>query len=518
MNIKNKNSEFFTVLFMMAATVSAKLLGALRGIIMAHSYGTNIEAQAFSEASHIPLTLFDLAFGAAILGCFIPIYNSFGHEKEKADHFAVVFLDFILLGTGIFALLGIIFADSIINLMASGLDGEVRILAARLLRIMFPIVIFTGSTYTLIGILQSKGKYMLPAAVSAISNAVVILYLLLLDPLLGNGGIYGLSIAYILSWIVQLLTLAVPLVHSGFSFKFRFEPKNPALISALKTAPSVMFGSWLSPVSVLCGLYFAAFIDFEGAVSIFDYSNAVFVIIAGTLTYSICNYCFPILSKSDGDEWFSLISKGFTAAFQVILPFTAATLILAGEGVSVLYLSGEFTSSAAREVASVLRSMATAMPAFVIVELASRIFYSKKLSRIPAYAAFTGIAVNIISSSVFVRHGINSVNSVGKGFSSGLYAAAAVMVIFLFREARPSFNIEFLRRLFITAAASVISFAAMYILYKFFGNDPYSSGKIKNIIIAAITALCGGTVYLALQLVTRNLSLNKKEKSNKICD
>lgn len=492
-----KRSEAATVIFMMAATVVSKLLGALRVTIMANGYGTGIEAQAFSEASHIPLTLFDLAFGAAILGCFIPVYVGFGEDTEGADRFAGVFLDFIILCTGIFSILGIIFADGIIELMAGALPAEVKALAARLLRIMFPIVIFTGSAYTLIGVMQSKGRYMLPAAVSAISNAGVIIYLLFIDPMFTEGGIYGLAAAYIVSWLIQLLTLAIPLGASGFSFRPRFEPKNPALIRALKSAPPVIFGSWLSPASVLCGIYFAAFIRFDGAVTIFDYANAAFVIIAGTLTYSIANYCFPLLSKAEGAQWLAVVEKGISSAAAVILPFTGATLILAGEGVAVLYMRGEFSPTAAAEVASTLRAMAIAMPAFAVVELSSRIFYSKKLMRIPVYAALAGIAVNFASSSAITRLMPESVASVGFGFAAGLWAAAIVMLIFLARRAGGAFGRGFAVKLTVTALASIFAAAVMLVVYRLLGSDPYSSSAFKNIAVAVVTLLPGGAVYLA---------------------
>ena len=68
------------------------------------------------------------------------------------------------------ALAGILLADVVIAVMAPGLDGETRALAARLLRIMFPMAIFTASTYTLVGVMQSKGRYLLPAAVSSLES------------------------------------------------------------------------------------------------------------------------------------------------------------------------------------------------------------------------------------------------------------------------------------------------------------------------------------------------------------
>ena len=56
-----------TVLSMVAAMVLSKGLGMVRSMCMAAAYGTGYEANAFSAASRIPLSFFDLLFSAAIL-------------------------------------------------------------------------------------------------------------------------------------------------------------------------------------------------------------------------------------------------------------------------------------------------------------------------------------------------------------------------------------------------------------------------------------------------------------------
>ena len=76
----------------------------LRSVLLAAHYGTSAQANAFTAATQIPLTCFDLLLSAAILGCFIPVYNSFRGENgdtpdtqsvQQADRFACVFLNFV---------------------------------------------------------------------------------------------------------------------------------------------------------------------------------------------------------------------------------------------------------------------------------------------------------------------------------------------------------------------------------------------------------------------------------------
>ncbi|MDD4772457.1 MAG: lipid II flippase MurJ [Eubacteriales bacterium] len=509
MNNKTSPRPVSTVAFMMAATVIAKALGMLRGMLTASRYGTGMAAQAFTEASHIPLTLFDLAFGAAVLGCFIPVYNSLNSEDGHADEFARIFLNLVLLVTTLLAVAGMIAAEGIIALMAPGFDAATREIAVRLLRVMFPMIIFTGSAYTLVGVMQSKGRYMLPAAVSAVSNAGVIVYLLFFDSKLGEKGIYGLAAAYVFSWFIQFMTLAIPLRASGFRFFSVSRDIAPDVTSALKKAakmaPPIMVGSWLAPVGVLSGLYFASFIDVSGAVTVFDYSYAVYVIIAGTLTYSICNYAFPFLSRlgnGDDEGWTRVVRGGLMSSAAVILPCTTAVYILAGEGVALLYLRGEFTAVDVSETVNTLRYMATGMPAFAFIEIVSRVFYSKKNTCIPMTAALSGICINITASALLVGAQELRVGAVGLGNALGQTAAAAVLAVFLLRRTRV-INRELIITLIKLTVSSLLSGAAMITVYRLIGNDPYTAGVRGNIICALLVVICGAAVYFLSVILTR---------------
>ena len=83
MSADTKKRAVLTVLSMAAAMILSKGLGMVRSRCMAAAYGTGWQANAFSAASRIPLSFFDLLFSAAILGCFIPVYNSFSAREDR---------------------------------------------------------------------------------------------------------------------------------------------------------------------------------------------------------------------------------------------------------------------------------------------------------------------------------------------------------------------------------------------------------------------------------------------------
>ena len=490
-----------TVLLMMGATLLAKVLGMLRSVLMASHYGTGMEANAFSQASHIPLTFFDLLFSAAIVGCFIPVYNSFREDDRSGkSEFACIFLNAVLLLTAFFSVLGILFAKPIIALMAPGFDRETAALAVRLLRIMFPMILFTGSTYTLVGIMQSHGKYLLPAMISAVSNAAIILYFLLLDGRFGENSIYFLAVAYLAAWSLQLITLAVPLLRDGFRLRAVLHLRNPKFRDAMRMLPPIMVGSWLSPLGILIGLSVSSLTAVPGAVTIFDYANTVYVIIAGTLSYSICNYIFPKLSRMDGlgdaKAFTETVRTTLEAALMVLLPFAVGAIILSGEGISILYQRNMFDAADAAYTAHALQWLLLAVPAFSVVELLSRVFYARKTVWVPMAAAVTGVFANLVTAILLIRIPALGVGAVAIANAVGQYAAALVLLIALRVKIPAVYDRSlgmFLLKLLI---AALLSGAVMLGIRLVIGGDSYTVGFLRNCLTAVLVFLPGIGVYL----------------------
>lgn len=523
---KNQGRAVKTVGLMMAATVIAKLLGMLRGVLLAGAYGTLPQANAFTAASKLPLAFFDMLLAAAVLGCFIPAYNSFKDDGEKtnpeADRFACIFLNFIIVVCGILALVGIVFADLLISWIGSGLSYEMHQLAVTLTRIMFPMVIFTGSAYTLVGLLQSKGSFIAPAMISAISNGGVVVYLAFINPLLGDNGIYGLAVAYLLSWLIQLLTLIIPLHKAGFRYKLLLDFKNPTLKKALKMAPPIMIGSWLSPMGVLLGQYFASRITaaggISGAASIFDYANNIYIIIAGILTYSICNYTFPKISKlassEDALEFYQTVRDGLKSAMFIVVPFTAAALILAGEGVAVVYMRGEFTPTDAMNTARVLKLILPATPFFAVTELLSRVFYSKNQPRPVMYSVILGIAVNFGVALFLTWQGDFGISAVGIATAAGQIATAITLIGVSLKKFKGIYSRKLLWELIYIFIGGILVFFACFGLSYLIGASPYTSSLMRNVLSAVIifvpsAGIYLGWTYLCKLVYTRHFSYDK---------
>lgn len=512
---KTAKKAGFTVAAMILATLLSKLLGMLRQVMIASALADSMEGVAFAAASKIPFAIFDMLFSAAVLGSFIPIYKgSLAKEPERARKFSASFLTCIAVVTAGIAVLGMIFSRQILFLAAPKLDGETAALAAGLLRIMFPAMIFAGTAYTLVGILQSHESFILPSLVSAFSNLVIIGYLFLFRDVSGAAAAYGLAAAYLVSWTVQFLTLAVPLIKRHRFPRPRADFGNPDLRLSVKRSLPVMLGSWLIPVGTLTATFFSSYIDMQtsgAAIVVFDYAFSVYSIIAGILTYGVCNFIFPKLSEKSaaGDTagFAGTVRTGFFAALAMILPVAAGTFILSGEGIRLLYLRGDFTEELAAAVAASLRVLTVAMPAYCVIELLSRVFYSCGREKYPMYAAVAGMITGILSSLLFLAADSLTVTTVALSNAIGQVAAALLLLFFCRGVIPDMIRKEDIKKAAGTAFSFALSAAAMAALHRFLIRKIVNFALLGNFIIIAIVFLTGIVVYLICMISTKSLMI-----------
>ncbi|MCL2813925.1 MAG: murein biosynthesis integral membrane protein MurJ [Oscillospiraceae bacterium] len=493
-----------TVSLIIFATAFSKILGLARQMMMAALYGGSTQNTAFSVALNIPLDFFDILFGAAVLGVFIPAYNSFDFKTEKtkkeAEKFANIFTNTVLLASGLLAFFGVIFSRQIVGFIAKT-DEETLEMASNLLKILFPMIIFTGAVYSLTGILQSKGEFIAPALVSAVSNFGVVVYFLFLNRYFG---VYGLAAAYLVSWIIQLLTLVIPLIRKKYKYRFILDFKNPALKRCAGLALPVMAGSWLVPMGKQIGLHYSTMCPDSGAaVASFTNSWQLFLIVTGILTYGICNYMFPKLAQNAGDEknFADIVKGGLSAACFVIVPVACLCYGLRAEAVAVIFMRLEYTPELAASTAEMFSMLAPSMIMFSAIEILNRIFYSKKSVKFPMIAAISGIAVNFALCRVFISY--LKLPPVYIAFSvlccqslTAVILAAALKI-----KIRGIFDKKFLFNIAKIFLSSCVLLAVTKALKYILKNNAFESVLFKNIAVAGFVAAAGAVCYMAANIV-----------------
>ncbi|MBE7047909.1 MAG: murein biosynthesis integral membrane protein MurJ [Ruminococcaceae bacterium] len=403
LNVKN---TIKTAGFMIMATLLAKLAGMGREVLFASLYGTGGEAAAFLTASRIPLLFFDITLGSAISASFIPVFNEYlEHDKRnEAMKYANTFINAVLLITSILCAVGIFFAHPIAGWIGSGLAHSEKELASQLVIILFPTMIFTGIAYALTGILQSLGEFNIPAAISLVSNLMMMLYLLFVRD---KFGIHGVAIAMLISWGFQIL-VQLPALHKK---KFIYRPvlhlKSDGMKKTVTLALPILISSWVQPINSTVNIYLASFLNEGQAVAALDYANKLYIIFVGILTYAVSNLIFPSISRLAAGEHHvalgQLLGKALKIVLAVILPVMTLFLLLRVPIVQFVYERGEFNSQSTTLTASALLFYSLGMVGYAASEILNKGFYALKDGKTPMYVAMGGIILNIVLSFFFVR-------------------------------------------------------------------------------------------------------------------
>ncbi len=166
---------------MAAATLFSRVLGMIREMVYARFMGDGWVASAFALAFTIPSLFRRLLGEGALTAAFIPIFK----EKEKKHGEIEMWRAANAVISGL-----IIAATAIIGVAMVGISlalavhqfSESTELMLRLLRVMFPYMLFVCIAAVCMGMLNARGHFFIPAMGATMLNIVMIASVLWLAP------------------------------------------------------------------------------------------------------------------------------------------------------------------------------------------------------------------------------------------------------------------------------------------------------------------------------------------------
>src|SRR5690606_12375261 len=170
-----------------AMTFISRITGLVRDQVYAAVFGANPAMDAFLVAFRIPNFLRRLSAEGSFSMAFVPVLSEY---RERRDHAAVKELVDRVAGTLLAVLLvltalAVLAAPWVIRLFAPGFDagGEQGQLAAEMLRITFPYLLFISMASLAGGVLNSYRQFAVPALSPVLMNVAMISAALVLTAL-----------------------------------------------------------------------------------------------------------------------------------------------------------------------------------------------------------------------------------------------------------------------------------------------------------------------------------------------
>ena len=488
--------------FMIVAILLAKFMGMYRDILFAALYGTNDAAIAYQTASRIPLLFFDIALGSAISSSFIPVFNEYlsRGEREKATEFSNSFLNIIFLITAMICAVGVAFRGPIVGLLGSGLADNVKMLSSQLVAIMFPSMIFTALAYSLTGVLQSYGEFNAPAAISLVSNGIMVVYLLIAKDTLG---IYGVSVAMLIAWAFQLIVLIPSLIKKKYNYRPKINFKNEGLKKALLLAIPILISSWVQPINTMVNMFLASFLNGGQAVSALDYANKLYIIFVGVITYAISNLIFPSISrlaaeKNKKQEFTEVLKTAIGSVLFILLPIMLVFVLKRTEIVRLVYERGAFGSEQTLLTSTALLWYSFGMLGYGLQEMLNKAFYAEQNGKIPMRVSVVGIVLNIALSFIFVRILNTGIAGLPAAASVASIFMSAVLAILLSRKYK-IFDRQFIVNLSKIAGAGIVMAFVMFLSSGFLFSDNF----IGRFLSLAVPSAIGVIVYVIICFILK---------------
>ncbi len=431
---EKSNQAVKTVSFMMLITLFGKILGLVREQLLAANYGTDMEAAAFLMASRIPRTFFDVIFASAVSASFIPIFVETMQKqgKEEAYRLANRFITLISTVTIVIMLICMVFAEPLAWLFAPGFEGDTAALCVELLRILLPTMLFTAVAFSFVGILQSLDEFNIPAALSVVSNGIVIVYYIFFNDAFG---VYGLTIAFLLGWLMQAVVQIPAMGKKGYIYRPDFHFKDDGLKKIGKLMLPVMVGTWIQPINFLINTRFASNLSSgnvtngELGVSTLEYANNLYTIIVGVFVLAIANMVFPKFSRmtEDKTQFGQAVRVTLKSMIFLLIPMTAGLMALAEPVIRVIYQRGDFGYLATEMTAAALFFFSLGMVGYGVQNILSRAFYANQDGKTPFYAGLVSIFVNAVLCWLLLEPmGVG-----GLALAAAVSSTAAAVVLFL---------------------------------------------------------------------------------------
>ncbi len=410
-------------LIMFLAITLGRLLGFVRDATISHFFGQGRTTDLFNMAFFLPDMLYFLLAGGALTAAFIPVFTDYLTRGQEEDAWRV----FSTLGTflvgvlTVLVVLGILFAVPLVRLVAARSQPPLNAVEVRecahLMRIILPAQICFLLGGLMMGALQSRQRFLAPAAGPLIYNAAIIVGGLALAPRLGIAGFSwgALTGAVIGNVFLQYLVLR----RVGMRYRPMLALGHPGVRRVAGMMGAVTLSLALPQILVELNRFFGFQIS-QGVASALVNANRLMQAPLAMFGQSLAVALLPTLAAQaalrDTVQFRETLSRSLRAVLFATIPVSLLMMALSRPIIRMVFEHGSFTAADTAVAAPILAVYATAVAAWSVQAVVARACFALGDNRTPVRA---GLAV----TALFV-----ALNAWWKGPLGGPGLAAATSV------------------------------------------------------------------------------------------
>jgi putative peptidoglycan lipid II flippase len=401
------------------AVIASRVFGLVREQVFAAMFGAGELLDVYLGSFQIPNLLRDLFAEGALSISFTTMFTTaWDTEGEKpAWELANLILTAMVFLMGILCVAAIVAAPALVDLTNFGyhnVPGKFE-LTVQLTRILFPFILFVSLAAAVMGMLNARFVFGVPASASTVFNIVSVIagftLALVFDPgaratwphpHFSARALYGVSLGVLLGGVAQLAMQLPALFRLGFRFRWRFNLKDPRLAQLWSLMwPSVVAASAVQ-INVLVNGNFASEINggrswLACAFRLMQFPIGLFGVSLATATLPAVTRAF---ARCDLESFGRTVRDSLRLAWFLALPASAGLAFLARPIIALIYQHGRFSAHDTLQTAHALQAYAVGLAGYAAIKVLTPCFYALGLPKTPLRISLIAIVVNLVLNTL----------------------------------------------------------------------------------------------------------------------
>jgi putative peptidoglycan lipid II flippase len=284
-------------------------------------------------------------------------------------------------------------------------------LMLRLLRVMFPYMLFVSLAAVFMGMLNARGHFFIPAMGATMLNVVMIASVFLLAPRWGDElpqQIFALAVGVLLAGVAQAAFQLPSLRREGFRYRWVSPWREETVRQVVRRMIPGMIGVAAFQINVVVvqnlGLVIGSVDD--PIIAPFNYAVRLLELPQGVFGISLATFLLPTLAGLAAEKNFAEFRANLRHAMGhlLLVNLLAAVLliVLAEPIVRLLYERGQFGPDSTSDTAFALQCLGGSLIGYSLVNIFARAFYALGDTRTPMKISVVCLAVNLVFAVALV--------------------------------------------------------------------------------------------------------------------
>jgi putative peptidoglycan lipid II flippase len=311
-------------------------------------------------------------------------------------------------------IVGVLVAPWIVDLILSFADRsfgqEQRDLIVLLARIMYPFLLLVSLAALVMGMLNAKQVFGMPALASCFFNLGCIIgggalgYWL--DPQWQEKSLIGISLGVLIGGIGQLVVQFPSLWRVGFRPVWDALWSDEGVKKIIGLMGPAMIAASAVQVNVMVNAMFATSTG-EGGVSALNYAFRLMQLPIGVFGVAVATVTLPALSRAAVGgiraEFAPTLLRGMHLVTILVLPCAVGLTLLARPLVAVIFKGGDMSHPSTMMIAGALQCYGYGLLCYSWIKIVQPAFYAIDRRWVPMAISFVAMAVNFSLNWIFVR-------------------------------------------------------------------------------------------------------------------